>query len=252
MKPMRPLIACSGFLSLAISLAPPALAQMAVIDGASVAQLVQAVAQAKERYQELVQQFHQLRQTYGALSQNVDPNQWGQQLEQPLMQNSMPNTSMLPGVLDGISPPSQLGGNVGSLAQQYLGQNQVYQPQGQDFQATQMRDGANSTAEMEAVATQNLQSLQAREADLPQIQEQLNNATTIQQVSAIQARLSAEQNYVQAQTAQAANLQVLAMEQKQAMQQAQNESYRQNEDQTLAADCAAIAQTGPADPGCGQ
>lgn len=249
---MRVRVLCLGLGVSLAGLVPPAFAQVPVIDTTSIAQLVQRVAQARAQYQELVQQYDQAKQTLSAVSQNVNPNQWGQQLEQPLMQNSMPNTSMLPGMLDGISPPSQLGGNVGSLAQQYLGQNQVYQPQGQDFQATQMRDGANATAGMEAVATQNLQSLQAREADLPQIQEQLNHATTIQQVSAIQARLSAEQNYVQAQTAQAANLQVLAMEQKQAMEQAQDESYRQNEDQTLAADCAAIAQTGPADPGCSQ
>lgn len=231
-------------------LASPVLAQVPVIDATSLAQLVQQLSEAKQQYSELVSQYQELKQTYAAVSQDVNPNQWAQQLEQPLMQNSMPDTSLLPSALAGISPPSQLGGNLGSLAQQYLGQNQVFKPQGQDFQATQMRNGENSTAEMEAVATQNLQSLQAREADLPQIQQQLNSATTIQQVSAIQARLTAEQNYVDAQNAQASNLQVLATEQNQARKEAQNEEYRQSVDQALAADCKAVSQTGPSIAAC--
>lgn len=94
------------------------------------------------------------------------------------------------------------------------------------------------------------QSLQAREADLPQIQEQLNSATTIQQVDSIQARLSAEQNYATAQTAQAANLQVLATEQAQADQEAQNEEYRQSVDQALASSCQVLAQDGQPTTGC--
>lgn len=247
---MRIRVLVPGLLVGLFAIASPALAQVPVIDSSSILQLVNQLNEAKQQYSELVNQYNELKQTYSAVAQDVNPNQWAQQLQQPLMENSMPNTSLLPSALAGISPPSELGGNLSSLAQQYLGQNQVYQPQGQDFQATQMRDGENSTAEMEAVATQNLQSLQAREADLPQIQQQLNSATTIQQVSAIQARLSAEQNYVDAQSAQASNLQVLATEQAQAQQEAQNEEYRQSEDQAIQADCAAIAQTGPSMSGC--
>jgi len=238
-----------GFVSL-FGLAPAALAQVPVIDSSSILQLVNQLNEAKQQYAELVSQYQELKQTYSALSQDVNPNQWAQQLEQPLMENSMPNTTLLPSALAGISPPSQLGGNLASLAQQYLGQNAPYQPQGEDFQATQMRDGENSTAEIEAVATQNLESLQAREADLPEIQSQLNGATTIQQVSAIQARLAAEQNYVTAQNAQAANLQVLATEQAQAQQEAQNEEYRQDEDQALAADCSSLEQDGESISAC--
>ncbi len=241
-----------GLLVGLFGLAPAALAQVPVIDSSSILQLVNQLNEAKQQYSELVNQYNELKQTYSALSQDVNPNQWAQQLEQPLMENSMPNTTLLPSALAGISPPSQLGGNLASLAQQYLGQNAPYQPQGQDFQATQMRDGENSTAEIEAVATQNLESLQAREADLPEIQSQLTSATTIQQVSAIQARLTAEQNYVEAQNAQASNLQILATEQARAQQLAQDEEVRDDDAQAMAADCAAIAATGPAAPGCSQ
>jgi Type IV secretion system proteins. len=249
---MRSRVVVFALLAGLLGFARPAFAQVPVIDSSSILQLVNQVKEAKLQYSELVSQYNELKSTYAAVSQDVNPNQWAKQLEQPLMENSMPDTTLLPSALAGISPPSELGGNLSSLAQQYLGQNAPYQPQGQDFQATQMRDGENSTAEIEAVATQNLQSLQAREAELPVIQDELTKATTIQQVSAIQARLTAEQNYVTAQNAQAANLQVLATEQAQAQQEAQNEEHRESEDQALAASCQVLAENGDPITGCPQ
>jgi len=225
-------------------------AQMPVIDGASLAQLVNAVRVAQQQYHELVQSYAQLRETYQALAQAVNPNQWAQGLEQPFLQNPLPNTNILPGLLNGISPPSELGGNLGSLAQQYLGENRVYQPQGTDFEATQIRNSANSTAEIEAVATQNLQSLQLRESVLTQLQGQLNSANTLQQVASIQARLMAEQNYVGAQTAQAENLQILAEEQIADQREAQDQAARQSADEGIRDDCTALAQLGATDAGC--
>ncbi len=239
-----------GVMIAGLALAQPARAQVPVIDGASLAQLVQQLEEAKQQYQELVDTYNQLKQTYQALAQLTNVNTLARQLEQPLMQDSMPDTAMLPGLLDGLSPPSELGGNLGSLAQQYLQQNAIYQPQGQYFQARQLPTEAKSIAGVEAVATQNLQSLQAREADLPQIRDALNRASTIQQVASIQARLAAEQDFVQAQTAQAANLQVLAAEQVQARHEAQDEAERQSEQQTIQTDCTALDQLGSSNPEC--
>ena len=225
-------------------------AQVPVIDGASLAQLINNVRVAQQQYQELVQSYDQLRETYQALAQVVNPNQWAQQLEQPFLEDPLPNTNIVPGLLNGLCPPSMLGGNLGSLAQQYLGENQVYQPQGTDFEATQIRNAANSTAEIEAVATQNLQSLQLREADLTQLQNQLSSASTLQQVASIQARLTAEQDYVQAQTAQAENLQILANEQIAKQREAQDQAARQSADQDIQEDCTALSQLGSSDPEC--
>jgi hypothetical protein len=251
MKPPRLLIQVYGCLAISIGLAAPAFAQgIPVIDSTSIVQLVNQLNEAKQQYSELVSQYQELKSTYQAVSQDVNPNQWAQQLEQPLMQNSTPNTSLIPGMLDGLSPPSQLGGNLGSLAQQFYNQNKVYIPAGNSFGAAQTQQGANETANFEAVATQNLQSLEAREAALPQIQNQLNSATTIQQVDSINARLSAEQNYVQAQQAQAQNLQLLAYEQTQSQEGAVAEQNEQGTDQTLSTLCSDAASLGGAPSSC--
>lgn len=250
MKPRHPLVgACAG-LTLAIGLLRPAQAQMPVIDRTSIVQLVSQLNEAKQQYQELVSQFNELKSTYQAVSQDVNPNQWARALDQPGMQDSVPNTSLLPDLLDGLSPPSQLGGNLGSLAQQYYSMNQVYLPQGSGFGATQIRQGANATANFEAVATQNLQSLEARETDLPQIQNQLDAATTIQQVASVQARLTAEQNYVEAQQAQAQNLQLLAYEENQQGAAAVAQANARDTDQTLSTLCGDAQSLGGEPSAC--
>jgi Type IV secretion system proteins len=236
--------------ALALALAAPARAAMPVIDNAAIAQLLSQLKTAEQQYQELVASYNQLKATYQALSQLTNINSIATQLEQPWIQNPAPNTTLLPGILDGLSPPSMLGGNLANLAQQYLQQNRVYQAQGTDFEAGRLNASANSTAELEAVATQNLQALQARAAALTQIQDQLNSANTIQQVASIQARLAAEQNYVQIQTAQAENLRILAAARIQTEDEAQQQAERQSEQQAIAADCQALAQLGSSDQEC--
>jgi hypothetical protein len=236
--------------ALALALAAPARAAMPVIDNAAIAQLLNQLKTAEQQYQELVASYDQLKATYQALSQLTNINSIATQLEQPWIQNPAPNTTLLPGILDGLSPPSMLGGNLANLAQQYLQQNRVYQAQGTDFEAGRLNASANSTAELEAVATQNLQALQARAAALTQIQDQLNSANTIQQVASIQARLAAEQNYVQIQTAQAENLRILAAARIQTEDEAQQQAERQSEQQAIAADCQALAQLGSSDQEC--
>ncbi|MDD2765505.1 MAG: type IV secretion system protein [Opitutaceae bacterium] len=221
-----------------LGMVTPALAQVPVTDAGALTQLVAQLQQAQQEYQELVSQYNELKSTYAAVSQDVNPNQWATELDQSGMQNTVPNTSLLPNMLDGLSPPSQLGGNLGSLAQQYYGLNKVYIPTGTDFASTQTQQTANETANFEAIATQNLQSLEAREQDLPQIQSQLNSATTIQQVSSIQARLSAEQNYVEAQQAQAQNLQLLADEEQKQGDQAAVQENEQGAAQTISKLCS--------------
>jgi type IV secretion system protein VirB5 len=63
---------------------------------------------------------------------------------------------------------------------------------------------------------------------LPNLESDLNAATSITQVDAINGRIAAESQFVQGQQAQATNLQVLATEQQASLQQQQQEQF--NED----------------------
>lgn len=232
------------------ALSAPAQAQMPVIDANAITQLASQLHTAQQQYQQLVANYNQLVATYQSLAQLTNINSVANELKQPWMQNPAPSTTLVPGLLNGLSPPSTLGGNLATLAQQYLGQNRVYEPQGTDFQAQQLRTGANSVAQIEAVATQNLQALEERASALTQIQSQLDSAGTIQKVASIQARLAAEQNYVAIQTAQAENLRTLAAARTETEDQAQEQAERQSEEEAVQANCAALAQLGSNNPGC--
>lgn len=236
--------------AVAFVLSAPVEAQMPVIDTNAITQLVSQLRTAQQQYQQLVANYNQLVATYQSLAQLTNINSVANELKQPWMQNPAPSTTLVPGLLNGLSPPSTLGGNLATLAQQYLGQNRVYEPQGTDFQAQQLRTGANSVAQIEAVATQNLQALEERASALTQIQSQLDSAGTVQQVASIQARLAAEQNYVQIQTAQAENLRTLAAARTETEDQAQQEAERQSEEQGIQAACAALAKLGSGNPEC--
>jgi hypothetical protein len=247
---MRKFLRISMAAPLVLGLLVPAHAALPVIDNTAIAQLLNQLKTAEQQYQELVASYNQLKATYQALAQLTNINSIASELKQSWIQNPAPDTTLLPGILDGLSPPSMLGGNLANLAQQYLGQNRVYQPKGTDFEAGRLNASANSTAEIEAVATQNLQALQARATALSKIQNQLDSASTIQQVASIQARLAAEQNYVQIQTAQAANLRILAAARTETEDEAQQQAERQSEEKAIQANCAALAQLGSSNPRC--
>lgn len=231
-------------------LSASAQAQMPVIDTNAITQLVSQLRTAQQQYQQLVANYNQLVATYQSLAQLTNINSVATELKQPWMQNPAPSTTLMPGLLNGLSPPSTLGGNLANLAQQYLGQNRIYESQGTDFQAQQLRTGANSVAQIEAIATQNLQVLEARASGLTQIQSQLDSAGTIQQVASIQARLAAEQNYVQIQTAQAENLRTLAAARTETEDQGQRQAERQSEEEAVQANCTALTQLGSNNSAC--
>jgi len=102
LKPSRRLgMACAIAI---LGFASPTMAQVPVIDSASLAQIVNQLNEAKQQYSELVSQYNELKSTYNALSQNVNPNQWAQQLDQSAMQDTVPNTSILPNPTSTVEP----------------------------------------------------------------------------------------------------------------------------------------------------
>lgn len=214
--------------ALAVQLIPigAARAVLPVEDAASEASLVQQVATAGKQLAQLQQQYEQLVATYNQvtaqfhmLTQFANPNGLAQELERPFMQNPLPSVGSLPGMFTG-------GGGANAYAQQFLGANRIYAPP--DYASGKLMSTQTSAlAAIEGTVTANLQSLEQRITGLTDLQSQLNNATTIQQVSSINARINAEQNYEAAQQAQATNLQTLAMVQIAAQQQAQHQLTQQ-------------------------
>ena len=127
---------------------------------------------------------------------------------------------------------------------QYLAQNTIGTlPTDASFLSTQIRQAVNSISSLQAYTNQNLQALEQRIQSLPAIVSQIANASTVQQISGLQARLTGEANYASAQQAQAANLHTAMSAQLQAIQMAQLQFEYQQETAGIQATCAALAAT---------
>jgi len=202
--------------------APNARAQIAVIDGANLAQNIQTAAQAIVAVEQLKAQLTQLEQTYEMFTNPTDILNMATGMENQTLENPMPLANTLSGLVGGATAGS-------GAASTYFNQNHVYSPTDGSPESTQSNANAQAIANIEGIAATNLSAIEQRLQQLPDLESDLNAATSITQVDAINGRIATESQFVQGQQAQATNLQVLAMEQAQSQQQQQQEQFDEDE-----------------------
>jgi len=206
---------------------PSAEAQVPVIDSSNLAQNIVTAAQEIQAVEQLRAQLTQLENTYTMLTSPTNVLGMTPTLENQAIENPMPTANALAGLVGGQTSPS-------GSAQIFYNQNHVYSPTDGSAASTQLNTNAASIADIEGMAATNLVAIQQRLQDLPGLESNLNNATSITQLTAINGRIAAESQFVQGQQAQAANLQVLAAEQSRSEDQQAEEEHVQDAS-TLAA-----------------
>jgi type IV secretion system protein VirB5 len=204
--------------AVALVMAGPAAAQMAVIDAKALVQLKSQIDQMKAQYQ-------QLQKTYNAISHapNAAVQGLGQQMNVDQFRNALPSTGAVGGMMGG-------GGQLTARGQQMLNQNRVYAPGGSDFQAREMARSATSIAGAQSMAADLYASSSARIAALRAIEGQLATAVDQKAVLDLTARVQTEQAYIQAQQVQAQSLALWQASQKRGEQQRRTEQRRQSID----------------------
>ena len=225
---MRKFLAIMVVVGAALALTPHAKAQTPVIDAANLAQNVQELAQDVATVEQLKSQLTQLQQTYAMFTNPTNIMGMATNLENQTLENPMPAANALAGLTGGQTVPTGIGTT-------YYNQNHVYTPTDGSTSSTQLIANAQGIANIEGVASTNLAAIQARLQELPNLEADLNSASSITQVDAINGRVAAESQFVQAQQAQAANLQVLASEQQASQQQQQQEAVKESDDNYIAA-----------------
>jgi Type IV secretion system proteins len=203
-------------------------AQLAVIDSANLAQNIQTAAQAVLAVKQLEAQLSQLQQTYQMFTNPTNILNMTTGLENQALENPMPAANSLAGVVGGQAAQS-------GPATTFYEQNHIYSPTDGTVQSNQINSNAQSIANIEGVASTNLDAIEQRLQQLPDLEADLNAASSITQVNAINGRIAAESQFVQAQQAQAANLQVLASAQAASQAQQAEEAHQQSDDDALAA-----------------
>jgi hypothetical protein len=222
MKPaLYAAVILSAGLMLDVCTAPQAMAQVAVIDSANLGQNIQTAAQSVIAVEQLKAQLSQLEQTYQMFTNPTDILSLAAGLENQSIENPMPVANAMAGLVGGTTEPS-------GAAASYYNQNHVYSPADGSAASTQLNANGNSIANIEGIAATNLAAIQQRMQELPNLEADLNAASSITQVDAINGRIATESQFVQAQQAQAQNLQVLASEQGQSQQQQEKEQFVQD------------------------
>jgi conjugal transfer/entry exclusion protein len=230
---MRKGVFAFAVLFAALTWTPKAWAQTPVIDSANLAQNIQTAAQAIIAVEQLRAQLTQLEQTYEMFTNPTNILNMAPGMESQTLENPMPLANTLSGLVGGTTAPS-------GAASAYYNQNHVYSPTDGSVASNRLNANAGAIANIEGVASTNLSAIEQRLQRLPDLESNLNAATSITQVDAINGRIAAESQFVQAQQAQATNLQTLAMEQGQSHEQQIEEEHSQ-EASALSAEYGAAA-----------
>ena len=201
-----------------LSAAHQAAAQMAVIDSANLAQNIRTTAQEVLAVEQLKAQLAQLEQTYQMFTNPTNILGMAAGMENQSVEDPMPAANAMAGLVDGSTSPS-------GAAAGYYNQSHVYSPTDGSIASAQLNANGNSIANIEGIAATNLAAIQQRMQELPSLESDLNAASSITQVDAINGRIAAESQFVQAQQAQAQNLQVLVGEQAQSQEQQEKEQF---------------------------
>jgi type IV secretion system protein VirB5 len=225
---MRKILAVMAVLGAVLALTPSAKAQTPVIDSANLTQSIQELAQDVATVEQLKNQLTQLQQTYAMFTNPTNVLGMATNLENSTLENPMPAANALAGLTGGQTAPSGAGVT-------FYNQNHIYTPTNGSTDSTQLTANAQGIANIEGIASTNLAAIQTRLQELPNLESDLNAASSITQVNAINGRIAAESQFVQAQQAQATNLQVLASEQQASQLQQQQEAHQQSDSDALAA-----------------
>ena len=225
---MRPRRVGSAVFALCMAVSWVAHAQIAVYDGANFGNTLREASTALRELAQLQAQLQQLRQTNMMFTNPTNITGILPTLNSTFLQNPMAAASSLPGAIAG-SP-----GTLTGAGQQFYQMNHVYTATGVDPLAANLNRSAISTANIQGMAATNLVSIEQRQANLSAMQLELQSATDIKQVTAINGRIAIESNAIQGQQAQAQNLQALAAAQARADQQAALQSIRQGHEQAAA------------------
>lgn len=224
MKMRKMIVAGASALAMLVAGATSAGAQMTVYDPSNFAQALKQVTELRKQYQTLQDQLKTANQTLDSVRHlpNQAVNEIGRQLNVDQFRNALPSVPNVNAMLNGQA--------LGAQAQQYLNQNRVYRPTGQDFGSRELGRNAQSIANSQSLASGLYNSATQRIEALRGLEGQLSGARDAKAVADIQARIATEQAYIQSQQVQAQALQMWQEAQRRNEAQRREEQSRQELD----------------------
>jgi type IV secretion system protein VirB5 len=202
-----------------------------VIDQTAILKHIESIAQLKSQLDALHQQIEQAQQLYGSLNKLTDMADVANVLNDPAIRKALPSDfAAIEGLLKGN------GASVfGQSASKFLEGNSSYRTEADDFYAKELSRIQNQNAGQMSLGQQIYDAATKRIDGIDELREKISSASDAKEIADLQARLQAEQAFLQTDVLRMEGLQMVQRAQAQVDEQRKAEDWRQRMDSMKAA-----------------
>lgn len=202
-----------------------------VNDQAAIAKQIESIAQLKSQLDALNQQIGQARQLYGSLNKLTDMADVAEVLNDPAIRKALPSDfAAIEGLLKGNGT-----GVFGDSASRFLEGNSTYRTDADDFYAQELSRLQNKNAGQMSLGEQIYDAATKRIDGIDQLRGKISTAGDAKEIADLQARLQAEQAFLQTDVLRMEGLRMVQQAQNQVDEQRKAEDWRQRMDNMKAA-----------------
>jgi len=202
-----------------------------VIDQTAILKHIESIAQLKSQLDVLHQQIEQAQQLYGSLNKLTDMADVANVLNDPAIRKALPSDfAAIEGLLKGNG-----SGVFGQSASKFLEGNSSYRTDADDFYAKELSRIQNQNAGQMSLGQQIYDAATKRIDGIDELREKISSASDAKEIADLQARLQAEQAFLQTDVLRMEGLQMVQRAQAQVDEQRKAEDWRQRMDSMKAA-----------------
>jgi type IV secretion system protein VirB5 len=202
-----------------------------VIDQTAILKHIESIAQLKSQLDALHQQIEQAQQLYGSLNKLTDMADVASVLNDPAIRKALPSDfAAIEGLLKGNG-----SGVFGQSASKFLEGNSSYRTDADDFYAKELSRIQNQNAGQMSLGQQIYDAATKRIDGIDELREKISSASDAKEIADLQARLQAEQAFLQTDVLRMEGLQMVQRAQAQVDEQRKAEDWRQRMDSMKAA-----------------
>ncbi len=202
-----------------------------VIDQTAILKHIESITQLKSQLDALHQQIEQAQQLYGSLNKLTDMADVASVLNDPAIRKALPSDfAAIEGLLKGEGT-----GVFKDSASKFLEGNSTYRTDADDFYAKELARVQNKNAGQMSLGQQIYDAATKRIDGIDQLREKISTASDAKETADLQARLQAEQAFLQTDVLRMEGLRMVQQAQNQVDEQRKAEDWRQRMDAMKAA-----------------
>lgn len=197
-----------------------------VIDQTAIAKQIESIAQLKSQLDALNQQIEQAQQLYGSLNKLTDMADVASVLNDPAIRQALPTDfSAIEGLFNGNGT-----GVFADSSSKFLESNSTYRTSADDFYAQELSRIQNKNAGQMSLGQQIYDAATKRIDGIDELREKISTASDAKEIADLQARLQAEQAFLQTDVLRMEGLRMVQQAQVQVDEQRKAEDWRQRMD----------------------